>query len=251
VLPQLSAGLPGGADRVCYPLPANGWQPVSAGAVRGLLLREPTPDARVVAPVVGPVGPALAVLAGRELSITQLAGIDPSLSWVEAAAPMPTRLYPARSWETAVAAAHRGLSAELIAIAEEAMRLAVEHTSARRQFGVPIASFQAVRHRLADSETALSAARALLDAALDAAPGEAGRVAALAAKAQAGRAHQLVSASAIQVCGAIGATGEHSLHRYVERGFALDALLGDTTELAAQLGAEIYSTGDIPRLAGV
>jgi hypothetical protein len=248
VLPVLAAGLPGGADTVCYPCPASGWQSSSTpDQIRGLLLRAPAPDARVVAPVAGTAGPALAVVAGRELSVTRNAGIDPSLPWLEATAPTPAHLHPADTWAPAVAAAHRGLAAEIIATAEEALRLAVEHTSTRRQFGALIASFQAVRHRLADSETALSAARALLDAAFD----DGGTLSALVAKAEAGRAHQLVSANAMQVCGAIGATSEHPLHRYVARGLALDALLGDAPMLTDQLGEILFRTGDVPRLVEV
>ena len=80
-------------------------------------------------------------------------------------------------------------------------------------------------------------------------------VAAAAAKARAGRAHQTVSASAVQVCGAMGATLEHPLHRYVNAGAVLDGLLGSSAELTAELGAMIRATvtsgGEIPLLVEV
>ena len=156
-----------------------------------------------------------------------------------------------------MAAAHRALAAEIIGVAERALGLAVEHTSTRRQFNAPIAAFQAVRHRLADSYVAIAAARALLAASFgdgSQSPTVAA-VAAAAAKARAGRAHQTVSASAVQVCGAMGATLEHPLHRYVNAGAVLDGLLGSSAELTVELGAMIRATvisgGDIPLLVDV
>jgi len=145
----------------------------------------------------------------------------------------------------------RALAAEIIGVAERALDLAVEHTSSRRQFNAPIAAFQAVRHRLADAYVAIAAARALLDASFADGSG----AAAIAAKARAGRAHQLVSACAVQVCGAMGATFEHPLHRYVNRGAVLDGLLGSSAELTLALGAlvraSVRSGGDIPLLVEV
>jgi alkylation response protein AidB-like acyl-CoA dehydrogenase len=64
-----------------------------------------------------------------------------------------------------------------------------------------------------------------------------------------------VSASAVQVCGAMGATLEHPLHRYVNRGAVLDGLLGSSAELTVELGAmiraSVASGGEIPLLVEV
>jgi alkylation response protein AidB-like acyl-CoA dehydrogenase len=64
-----------------------------------------------------------------------------------------------------------------------------------------------------------------------------------------------VSARAVQVCGAMGATLEHPLHRYVNAGAVLDGLLGSSAELTAELGAMIRATvasgGEIPLLVEV
>jgi alkylation response protein AidB-like acyl-CoA dehydrogenase len=95
-----------------------------------------------------------------------------------------------------------------------------------------------VRHRLADAHVAIAAARALLAASFGDVSGY-GAVAAAAAKARAGRAHQTVSGAAVQVCGAMGATLEHPIHRYVNRGAVLDGLLGSGAELTAELGAMV------------
>jgi alkylation response protein AidB-like acyl-CoA dehydrogenase len=153
----------------------------------------------------------------------------------------------AASWDDGLAAAHRALAAELIGTAGEVLRLAVEHTSSRTQFGAPIAAFQAVRHRLADAHVAITAARSLLEAAFAAGSAPLAR----AAKAQAGRAHELASGHALQVCGAMGSSLEHPLHRFVSRGVVLDALLGGWAEQVTSLGREVLATGTTPLLIDV
>jgi alkylation response protein AidB-like acyl-CoA dehydrogenase len=123
-----------------------------------------------------------------------------------------------------------------LALAEQALTLAINHVSVRVQFGSPIGSFQSPRHALADVSAALAGARALLDESWR----FGGRLSALTAKAAAGRAHRAVSDVALQVCGAIGLTVEHELHRYVTRGFQVDALCGSHSQLEAALGDRLF-----------
>jgi hypothetical protein len=252
VLPVLTADLPGGADAVCYPVPGSGSRPSSTTQVAaGILLRRPGPEERIVIPVADGSGVALAVGVVSEFTVTPLPSLDREIGWYAVAGPTPTRRYDGRAWAAAVSAAHRALAAEIIGVAERVLELAVEHTSSRRQFNAPIAAFQAVRHRLADAYVAITAARALLDASFADGSG----VAAVAAKARAGRAHELVSANAVQVCGAMGATLEYPLHRYVNRGAVLDGLLSSSAELTEELGSLIRATvtsgGEIPLLVEV
>jgi Acyl-CoA dehydrogenase, C-terminal domain len=261
VLPLLRAGLPvtapGSADLVCYPYPGSG----SSGGpsstplgVTGILLRRPRPDERLVIPVAEPAGVRLAVAPASAFTVTPLPSLDPEAGWYAVAGPVPAARYDGAAWATAVVAAHRALAAEITGTAERVLELAVEHTSSRRQFNAPIAAFQAVRHRLADGYVAIAAARALLAASFGDVSGPPA-VAAAAAKARAGRAHQTVSTAAVQVCGAMGATLEHPLHQYVNRGAVLDGLLGSSSELTAELGtmirAAVASGGEIPLLVDV
>jgi alkylation response protein AidB-like acyl-CoA dehydrogenase len=255
VLPVLTTGIPVSATAVCYPSPAAGRRPSStAETTTGVLLRRPGPDDPIVIPVAEAGGITLAIGPASELAITPLPSLDPGVGWYTVTGPTPAARHDGSQWAAAVAAAHRALAAEIIGVADRALELAAEHTSTRRQFGAPIAAFQAVRHRLADAYVAIAAARALLDAAFASEP-ESAVVAAAAAKARAGRAHQLVSASAVQVCGAMGATLEHPLHKYVNRGAVLDGLLGSGAELTAELGSMIRATvmsgGEIPLLVEV
>jgi hypothetical protein len=262
VLPLLRAGLPGsladGDGLLCYPYPGSGTRPSSTPlGTTGILLRRPKPDENVLIPVADAGGVTLAVAAAGEFTVTPLPSLDSAAGWYAVAGPTPAERHDGSAWEAAVAAAHRALAAEIIGVAERALELAVEHTSTRRQFNAPIAAFQAVRHRLADAYVAIAAARALLAASFvdGSRPPTVAAVAAAAAKARAGRAHLLVSASAVQVCGAMGATLEHPLHRYVNAGAVLDGLLGSSAELTVEVGAMIRATvasgGEIPLLVEV
>jgi hypothetical protein len=241
----LAADLPAPATAVVYPALTSGRNLSStASEVTGLVLRRPAPGSHVAVPLDGPAGPQLVVLPIDDLEVTDLATFDPSLSWCTVSGPVTGTPVPAPSWPAAVAAAHLALAAELIGVAGEVLRLAVEHTSSRFQFGAPIAAFQAVRHRLADSHVAIAAAQALLEGAWE----NGTPLAASAAKAQAGRAHEQASGHALQVTGAMGSTYEHPLHTFVSRGAVLDALLGGWNEQVRALGQEILRTGTTPRL---
>jgi alkylation response protein AidB-like acyl-CoA dehydrogenase len=194
-----------------------------------------------------PSGISILVVPAGELQTVPVRTIDAELDWYQVTRPDGDGVEAPNELEMAGATAHRALAAELIALSEEILRLAVEHTSTREQFGAPISTFQAVRHQLADAHVSITAAAAVLDAAF--ADGTA--VSAMAAKAQAGRTHQLVSANATQVCGAMGSTYEHPLHRYIARGVALDAILGSWDALSAELGTMLMKEKTPPRLVEV
>jgi alkylation response protein AidB-like acyl-CoA dehydrogenase len=147
-------------------------------------------------------------------------------------------------WALVVDAARRALAHELIGVAEASLALAVEHVTQRHQFGHPIAAFQSVRHRLADVHVAITAAHCAASAAW----AEPGFLAAAAAKALAGRAALMATRDAQQVCGALGFTWEHTLHRYLRRAWMLDALYGTSAELQRRIGASLVEKREVPRL---
>ncbi len=242
VLETLRGEVPALASAVLWPSAR------ARGEIRGILTHLPADDDIVVAPVVRESTTSLAAVRGAELSVVPLHTFDASLHWFEATVAAPAELIETTSWESAVAGARRAIASELIALSHEVLRLAVEHTSTRTQFGAPIAAFQAVRHRLADARVAITAAEGLLDVAF----GGRDPLAAQLAKAQSGRAHQLVSKHAIQVCGAIGATLEHPLHLYIDRGIVLDSLLGRWEDMVGELGDLVLTrSGVLPRLVEV
>ncbi|MFI6465903.1 acyl-CoA dehydrogenase family protein [Streptomyces sp. NPDC050528] len=121
------------------------------------------------------------------------------------------------------------------------LTLARQHAVDREQFGRPLASFQAVRHRLAETLVALDGAEATLVAATD-------ELGALLAKAAAGQAALTAARHCQQVLGGIGFTAEHDLHRHVRRAMVLDGLLGSARELTREAGALLRAGGSAPRL---
>jgi len=138
------------------------------------------------------------------------------------------------------AAAGHGLvaiAAEVVGVCQRSLEMTLDYVSERRQFGVPVGSFQAVSHRCAqmllDTESARSAAYFAAWAA-DADPQRLPEGAALAAAAAA-RGGREVAASAIQCHGGIGFTWEADVHWLYKRAELDRALLGGSSRHYAAL----------------
>jgi hypothetical protein len=142
----------------------------------------------------------------------------------------------------ALAAGRRALGWWLLGTGRAMLGLARAHALDRTQFGKPIASFQAVRHRLAETYVALEGAEATLTVAED-------ELGSLLAKAAAGQAALDAARHCQQVLGGIGFTTEHALHHHIRRTLTLDALLGTSRVLARQAGTLIRTQHTAPRLA--
>jgi alkylation response protein AidB-like acyl-CoA dehydrogenase len=139
------------------------------------------------------------------------------------------------------------LASELIGLAEAMLAETIAHVSTRHQFGHPIASFQTVKHRLADVHVAVVAAKAGISTAWsDETPRSA-----TAAKCLAALAHDLASTHSHQVHGGIAFTVEYGFHRWIERGRLLDAVLGSRVELTRNLGQALIADGAVPRTPGL
>jgi alkylation response protein AidB-like acyl-CoA dehydrogenase len=149
-------------------------------------------------------------------------------------------------WVEAVAVGRRAVALELCGAMEAMLELAVAHAGERYQFGRPIGSFQAVRHRLAECRVATSGAYA---AALASFEGEEVELSAMTAKVVAGRAQRQVGTHCQQVLAGMGFTAEHSFHRYLVRSTVMDRVFGSAVELAPILGRAIISRGGPFRMA--
>lgn len=158
-----------------------------------------------------------------------------------------------------LAQARRALSWWLTGSARAMLASARRHALDRVQFGKPVAGFQAVRHRLAETLVAIEGAEAALavgpaDAHHPAHPAGAvpqhydSRAAALA-KAAAGRAALVTARHCQQVLGGTGFTAEHEFHRHYRRILVLDGLLGSSRDLTREAGATLRELGYAPRLA--
>jgi hypothetical protein len=144
-----------------------------------------------------------------------------------------------------LAAGRRALGWWLVGTSRAMLSLARQHALDRKQFGRPVASFQAIRHRQAETHVAVEGAEATLLAAA-AEPDDLG---CLLAKAAAGQAALTAARHCQQVLGGIGFTAEHELHGHVERALVLDGMLGSARELTREAGGILRAKGFAPRLA--
>jgi alkylation response protein AidB-like acyl-CoA dehydrogenase len=126
-----------------------------------------------------------------------------------------------------------GASAQLVGLARAMLDLTVGYVSERHQFGVPVGSFQAVKHHLANATLAIEFAEpAVARAAHTLAAGDPAEVASRQrdvsmAKALATDAAEVAGRAALQCHGAIGYTVEHDLHLFLKRAWALGRSWGD------------------------
>ena len=199
--------------------------------------------------IYGARADVLVAPAGDDLVAVDLTGVERSpepamdqtreLAWIDLdAAPAITVGGP----QEVAAHLDRGAvfhSAEMLGAAEAVMNLAVEYAKVREQFGRPIGSFQAVKHRCADMLVDVEGMRsAVYHAAwsLGAASADA-PVAAATAKIWCSDAGVRVAESALQVHGGIGFTWEADVHLYLKRAQLDSVAFGDARHHRARLAA--------------
>ncbi len=122
-----------------------------------------------------------------------------------------------------------GLAVEMVGTAQKALDMSVEYAKTRVQFGKPIGSFQAVKHKCVDMMVAVENARSLAYYAcwtVDERTPEAATAVPMA-KAYASDMAKNVTSEAIQVHGGIGFTWEHDMHLYHRRALAGEANFGN------------------------
>lgn len=128
-----------------------------------------------------------------------------------------------------------GAAAQLVGLGQRMLDLTVHHATQREQFGVPIGSFQAVKHHLADVLKDLAFARpAVRRAAATLDP-----VHVSMAKAMASDAARLAARHSLQCHGAIGYTVEHDLHRFLKETWRLSRTYGDAAFHRERIAKEL------------
>jgi alkylation response protein AidB-like acyl-CoA dehydrogenase len=134
-----------------------------------------------------------------------------------------------------------GTAAQLVGLSRAMLDLTVAYVIERQQFGVPVGSFQAVKHHLADALLGIEfAAPAVARAAATTAAGAPTRARDVSmAKALASDAAAVTGRAALQCHGAIGYTVEHDLHLYLKRSWALVRAWGDRTFHAERVAAAL------------
>jgi len=221
--------------------------------VKGLLTVDPlTPtqiDPRPRSLVLATQGDAVVAVTipTEALALRPVQGIDPRMALHTATAEgaaVDSSAVAVDEWDRAVADARLAVAHQLVGTSRTMLRLAREHALDRVQFDRPIAGFQAVRHRLAETLVAVETAEAMLDAAwLDSS-----RDSAAMAKAVAGREARTAAKHCQQVLAGIGFTTEHDLHLFIRRAFVLNGLFGTAKTITAAQGADLLATRRLPPL---
>jgi alkylation response protein AidB-like acyl-CoA dehydrogenase len=126
--------------------------------------------------------------------------------------------------------ARAGLAAEMLGSASEAFERTVQYLKDRKQFGVAIGSFQALKHRAAQMFCEVEITRSAVLAAASALDESANDAAALAslAKAKANETLFLCGNEGVQMHGGIGMTDEHEIGFFMKRARVAQATFGDT-----------------------
>lgn len=128
------------------------------------------------------------------------------------------------------------LAAEQVGAAARCLELTVDYTKERVQFGRPIGSFQALKHRMADLYVAVQSARAVVGEAISSPTPAAAALARLAAS----DAFTTVAGEAIQLHGGIAITWEHDIQLYFKRAHGSAQLFGPPSDQLRKLESEVF-----------
>lgn len=127
------------------------------------------------------------------------------------------------------------VAAEQIGAASRCLDLTVAYTKDRVQFGRPIGSFQALKHRMADLYVLVQSARAVVDDAV----AEPSSPAAALARIAASEAFSAVAGESIQMHGGVAITWEYDIHLYFKRAHGSAQLLGPPRDYLRRLESEV------------
>jgi len=137
--------------------------------------------------------------------------------------------------------------AEAVGVMDKTLAITVEYMNTRKQFGVAIATFQALRHRVADMKMQLELARSMsYYASLKLnAPAAERRQALARAKYQLGVSMRFVSQQAVQLHGGIGVTDEYIVSHYFKKLTQLEMTFGDTLHHLGEVSARMQDTAGV------
>jgi len=149
--------------------------------------------------------------------------------------------------EEAVDIGIASVCAEAVGVMDKTLAITVEYMNTRKQFGVAIASFQALRHRVSDMKMQLELARSMsYYATLKLhAPAEERRNAMARAKYQLGVSMRFIGQQAVQLHGGIAVTDEYIVSHYFKKLTQLDMTFGDTLHQLGEVSARMQETAGV------
>ena len=139
------------------------------------------------------------------------------------------------------------LCAEAVGLMDRLVAITVEYMNTRKQFGATLASFQALRHRVADVKMQLELARSMSYFATMklAEPAPQRRRALSQAKLQLGNSMRFVGQQCIQMHGGIGVTDEYIASHYFKRLTVMEMSFGDTLHHLGEVSARMQATAGV------
>jgi alkylation response protein AidB-like acyl-CoA dehydrogenase len=139
------------------------------------------------------------------------------------------------------------LCAEAVGVMDKTLAITAEYMNTRKQFGVAISSFQALRHRAADMKMQLELARSMsYYASLKLNAPAAERRAALArAKYQLGQSMRFVGQQAVQLHGGIGVTDEYIVSHYFKKLTQMEMTFGDSLHHLGEVSDRMKETAGV------
>jgi alkylation response protein AidB-like acyl-CoA dehydrogenase len=152
-----------------------------------------------------------------------------------------------RALEHAVDIGIAATCAEAVGVMDKALAITGEYLNTRKQFGVAISSFQALRHRAADMKMQLELARSMgYYASLKLnAPAPERRVAMARAKYQLGQSMRFVGQQAVQLHGGIGMTNEYIVSHYFRKLTQMEMLFGDSMHHLGEVSARMQEAAGV------
>ncbi len=139
------------------------------------------------------------------------------------------------------------LCAEAVGVMDQTLAVTLDYMNTRKQFGVAIASFQALRHRAADMKMQLELARSMsYYASLKLnAPADERRRAMARAKVQLGQSMRFVGQQAVQLHGGIGVTDEYIVSHYFKKLTQLEMTYGDSLHQLGEVSTRMQETAGV------
>jgi len=212
---------------------ADTLEQLAAGAAIGAVAfdRDYVVNGDIADVVVGADGARL--LRWNDVTAESVTTVDPTrrLARVTAGSSEPIGTDPGLADTAAIL-----LAAEQVGAAARCLELTVAYTKERVQFGRPIGSFQALKHRMADLYVAVQSARAVVGDAV----AEPTATAAALARLAASEAFTMVAGEAIQLHGGIAITWEHDIQLYFKRAHGSAQLFGPPSDQLRKLESEVF-----------
>jgi len=194
-------------------------------------------DARVAGLLLLQSGDEVHAVAPEDVELTHQPSNDPSrrlfsVAWKPTEATRVADGALGRAlWSAALDRGALGCAAEQLGVGQKIIDMAVDYAGQRKQFGVPIGSFQALKHMLADVKVRVEYARSVVYRAAHSVARDvkSRSVDVSAAKVAASEAAVAAAKTALQVQGALGYTWEQDLHIWMRRAWSLDLAWGTGT----------------------